>query len=71
MDGVELNFIRHGYCFSAETARDQHPVMTALLPRVRQMLDETGEKKGRRLLLGVRVPTTLDECHELGFDIPT
>ena len=45
--------------------------MTEFIRRVRKMLDSAGEKKGRRLLLGVRVPQTLEECHRLGYDVPT
>ena len=71
VDGVELNFIRHGYCFPPETAREQHPVMTGFLRRVRKMLDEVGEKRGRRLVLGVRVFQSLDQCRDLGFDLRT
>ena len=29
-----------------------------------------GAPRGRRLLLGVRAPTTLDECRHFGFDVP-
>jgi len=39
--------------------------------RIRAMLDEAGRRKGRRLLLSVRVPATLDECGSLGYDPAT
>ena len=35
------------------------------------MLDDEARNKGRRLLLGVRVPETVDECHDCGLDLPT
>ena len=45
--------------------------MTRFIRRVRQKLDAEAGKKGHRLLLGVRVPQTLEECHALGYDVPT
>ena len=71
VDGIELNFVRHGYCFPPSEARDRHPLMSEFMRRLRAMLDRTGEKKGRRLLMGVRVPTTVEECRHFGFDVPT
>ena len=69
VDGIEISFIRHGYCFPPATAAQQHPVMTEFMQRVRKMLDEAGEKKGRRLFLGARVPPAVGECRDLGFDV--
>ncbi len=71
VDGIEFNFIRHGYCFPPATAADQHPIMTDFMRRVRKMLNDIGKRRGRHLLLGVRVPTTLEECRHFGFDLPT
>ena len=71
VDGLEFNFIRAGYCFPPATASEQHPIMTGFMRRVRKMLDELGEKRGRHLLLGARVPTTLEQCRHFGFDVPT
>jgi hypothetical protein len=69
VDGIEISFIRHGHCFPFATAVEQHPVMTEFMRRVRKMLDEVGEKKGRRLVLGARVPPAVGECRDLGFDV--
>ena len=71
VDGIELNFTRHGFCFPPSTSAASHPIMTDLMRRLRQMLDEVGEKRGRHLLFGARVPPSLSGCHDLGFDIPT
>ena len=70
VDGIELNFVRHGYCFPPSVARDMHLVMTEFMQRLRAMLDRAGEERRQRLLLGVRVPTTLEECRHFGFDVP-
>lgn len=71
VDGIELNFVRHGYCFPPSEARSRHPMMSDFMRRLRAMLDGHGERRDRRLLMGVRVPTTLDECRHFGFDLPT
>ncbi len=71
VDGIEINFIRHGYCFPPAIAAEQHPVMTAFVRRVRKMLDDVGGERERRLVLGARVPPSVGECRDLGFDLPT
>ena len=71
VDGFELNYIRWEHCFPTAAARDSQPVMTAFIKRVRALLDAGAGKKGRKLWLGVRVPQTLEECHALGYDVPT
>ena len=71
VDGLELVF-REGLYFPApggdrSIARERQPIMTGLIKRVREMLNS----RGRRLLLGVRVPQTLEECRNVGIDVPT
>ena len=75
VDGLELVF-REGLYFPApdgdrSIARERQPIMTGLIKRIREMLDEKGSSQGCRLLLGVRVPQTLEECHNVGIDVPT
>ena len=43
--------------------------MTELLRHIRTMLDERGRSRGKRLLLGARVFSTLEECASLGLDV--
>ena len=71
VDGLELNFIRWGHCFPSAAAQQQHAAMTEFVRRLRAALDETGQRKGNRLMLGVRVPQSLAGCHKLGYDVPT
>lgn len=71
VDGIELNFTRHGFCFPPDTSTQSHPIMTDLMRRIRRMLDEVGKERGRHLLFGARVPPSLSGCIDLGFDIPT
>jgi hypothetical protein len=71
VDGFEFTYTRWMHCFPRAEARASHPIMTKFLRRVREKLDEAAKARGRKLLLGVRVPQTLDECHALGYDVPT
>lgn len=71
VDGLEYNYIRWMHTFPKATARASQPIMTQFIRRTRQRLDAEGERRGRRLWLGVRVPQTLEECHALGYDVPT
>ena len=71
VDGLLFNYIRHGHCFPTYVARDRQLVMTGFLQRIREMLDRRGAQQRKSLTLGVMIPQTLEECHNLGFDIPT
>ena len=71
VDGLLFNYIRHGHCFPTDVARDRQPVMTEFLQRIREMLDRRGSQQRKNLTLGVMIPQRLEECHNLGFDIPT
>ncbi len=69
VDGVELVMRDPGY-FPVPDARDRAHLMTDLIRRIRQTLDDHGRSRGRRLLLGARVFPTLDECLGMGLDVP-
>lgn len=71
VDGLEFNFTRMPEVFRSDVAAANHPIMTKFMRRVRTMLDEAGERKGRKLLLGVRVPQNIEGCRKLGLDVPT
>ena len=69
IDGMEFNYTRLPACFPRGKAESSHAIMTEFVRRVRAMLDEVGEKKGRKLILGVRVFQHLESCKKIGFDI--
>ena len=71
VDGLLFNYMRHGHCFPTDVACDRQPVMTGFVQRIREMLDRRGAQKQKNLTLGVMIPQTLEECHSLGYDIPT
>lgn len=70
VDGLELCFRDHGY-FPPGKGRDRAHLMTDLVRKTRSMLDERGKRKGRKLILGARVYSTLEECANLGLDVAT
>ena len=70
VEGLEMCFRDHRY-FPPDKGRERQPLMTDLVRRIRTVLDETARRKGKKLLLGARVFSTLDECHSLGLDVPT
>ena len=55
--GLELDFNRFPTFFKDGTTEERVVKMNALVKRVRQMLDQVGAKRGRRLILAVRVPS--------------
>ena len=67
VDGLELIF-REAY-FPVPRAQDRAHLMTDLMRRLRVMLDERSGT-GTRLLLAVRVGASLEQCLELGLDVP-
>ena len=72
MDGLELDFMRVAPFFQPGHEAAGAAIMTNYVRRVRKMLDETAQRKGRaRPILGVRVPTTLQECRAVGIDLAT
>ena len=70
VDGIELCFRDHGY-FPHGTGRERKDLMTELVRRIRATVDSAGQEKGKKLLIGARVFSTLDECLFLGLDVPT
>ena len=72
IDGIELTFrSSNHFPYPRSISRERQPMMTELIRRIREMMDGAGREKGKSLLLGVRVPQTLEECHDCGLDIPT
>ena len=70
VEGLEMCFRDH-YYFPYRAGRERQPVMTELVQRIRGMLDEVGKQKGKKLLLGAHVFSTVAECQDLGLDVPT
>ncbi|MCP4641975.1 MAG: family 10 glycosylhydrolase, partial [bacterium] len=74
VDGVQCDFFRHLNYFrkvaNGEPAgQEELDMMTDLIRRIRVMADEEGAKRGRPILLSVRVPDSAELCKVMGFDI--
>jgi hypothetical protein len=69
-DGIELDFMRHCVNFPSPATKEQVRIMTKFVGRVRKTMDRAAKKRGlsERLILGVRVPSTLTECPTHGLD---
>jgi Tol biopolymer transport system component len=76
-DGIELDFNRFPNFFKDGTTDERVAKMNSLVERVRKMLDEVGQERGRKLLLSVRPPSnygrtppTPETSRNLGCDVP-
>lgn len=63
-DGLELDWMRHGYHFAPGSEEEGRAVLNDFMTRVRRRL-------GRKRKLGVRVPSTPVTAHRLGLDAVT
>jgi len=76
-DGLELDFNRFPTFFKDGATAERVTKMNSLVERVRHLLDEVGQERGRRLVLAVRVPSnygrtppTPETALQLGCDVP-
>ncbi len=70
VDGIELDWMRWCYMFRPSEAERNAPHLTDFMTRMRKLVDHAAVRRGRgKLLLGVRIPQTLEECRTLGFDV--
>lgn len=69
-DGLELDFLREPYLFSAGKEQEGREILTAWLRDIRKLADEASRRRGRRVNLGVRVPSCPETALALGLDAP-
>lgn len=69
VEGVELDFMRHPAFFRIEEAFQHRYLMTDLIRKIRQRLDEAGTSRGKRLILATRVPPTIADSTRIGLDV--
>jgi len=74
VDGVDLDFYRHLLYFPCnaegkDAGQEECAMMTDLMRRVRAMTEEVGLKRGRPILVSIRVPDSVGYCKAKGFDI--
>jgi hypothetical protein len=56
-DGIELDFQRFPTFFGGGSTEERVAKMASLVARVRTIVDDVGERRGRRLVLGARAPS--------------
>ena len=74
VDGIEYDFFRHPAFFKPQFIGE--PVtqyfcdmMTDLLARVREMTEDVGRKRGRPMLIAVRIPDSVAYAKAIGLDV--
>lgn len=69
VDGIEYDWMRWVHVFEIGAEERNAPMLTEFMQRSRDMVDEAGRRRGRQLMLAVRVPDVLDQCMAMGFDV--
>jgi hypothetical protein len=67
-DGIELDFNRFPRYFHDGAEAERIAQINELVRRVRKMLDAEGTKRRRPLVLAARVPTSYQQCRQIGLD---
>ena len=69
LDGIRIDFARHVPCLPPGRQWESRAHVTEFLRMVRAMLLDVEKKRGRPILLGVKVPRNLEGCRVDGFDV--
>lgn len=71
IDGLELDFMREPYLFSANKEKEGAPILTAWLREVRERTTAAAARRGHPVRLGVRVPSRPETALGMGLDAIT
>lgn len=69
-DGIELDFMREPYLFSAGEEKSGAATLTEWLGEIRGLVDAASERRGHPIKLSVRVPSQPEIAAGLGLDAP-
>jgi hypothetical protein len=69
-DGLELDFMREPYLFSAGREKAGAALLTAWLGEIRELVDQAARRRGHPIRLSVRVPSQPAVAVGLGLDAP-
>jgi len=67
-DGIELDFNRFPTYFSGGESEERIATINSLVERIRTMIEGESKRRNRRLVLAARVPTSYQQCQEIGLD---
>lgn len=70
-DGVELDWQRHAFHLPEDEAYRLRYLLTDLQRAIRQMTCSIAAERGRPFHVAVRVAGTLEQCANIGYDLPT
>ncbi|MBT5872725.1 MAG: family 10 glycosylhydrolase [Candidatus Latescibacteria bacterium] len=70
-DGVELDWQRHAFHLPEDEAYRLRYLLTDLQRAIRQMACSLAAERGRPFHVAVRVAGTLEQCANIGYDLPT
>lgn len=71
LEGIELDWLRMPMFFELGQERRNIPIMNNFVRQIRKCLDEYGKKRGRPILLAMRIPDTIDLSLSVGLDPET
>jgi len=71
IDGLELDFMREPYPFSAGKEAEGAPILTGWIREVRKLTAEAAARRGHPVQLGVRVPSRPEVASAMGLDART
>jgi len=71
VDGLELDFMREPYLFSAGKEAEGAPILTGWMREVRKLAADAADKRGHPIRLGVRVPSRPETALGMGLDAVT
>lgn len=69
VDGVSMDFCRHPAFFRREEAYQNRYLMTDLVQRIRERMNEVSKDRGRPIKLAVRVGPTIADSTRIGLDV--
>jgi hypothetical protein len=76
VDGIEIDFFRHPVFFKraalsgTECNDEERALMTDLVSRIRRMTEVEGRRRGRPILVALRVPDSIAYARAIGLDLP-
>lgn len=70
-DGLELDWMRFGYHFAPGGEEEGIRILNEFTAGVRRLLDEWEERRGHKIRLGARVPSSPSTARALGMDAVT
>ncbi len=74
VDGIEMDFCRHalyfkGPAFGTDAGAEELAQMTDMVRRVREVTEREGLRRGRPILVAIRVPDSVEYCGAMGLDV--